>query len=174
VLRLSPRTRLRRLIIARRVWQAYAVVNRRDFDLVLLGWDPESEYRPSADLMPPDVEPIFHGRDGMRQLWRYWLDSFKDIGWDPEEVLDFGDRLLVTARQRGEGSGSGVAVSERVFQLFTLRRGLVVRQEDFLDRVKALEAAGFAVASRLSDKAMRIALPVPAHGAAAASRDTGA
>jgi hypothetical protein len=35
-----------------------------------------------------------------------------------------------------------VAVSERVFQLFELRRGLVVRQEDFLERSKALEAAG--------------------------------
>jgi hypothetical protein len=33
-------------------------------------------------------------------------------------------------------------VSEPVFQLFTTRRGLVVRQEDFLDRAKALEAAG--------------------------------
>jgi hypothetical protein len=32
-------------------------------------------------------------------------------------------------------------VSEPVFQLFTVRRGLVVRQEDFLDRSKALEAA---------------------------------
>ena len=44
-------------------------------------------------------------------------------------------------QQRGRGSGSGVVVSEPVFQLFTLRRGLVVRQEDFLDRSEALEAA---------------------------------
>jgi hypothetical protein len=35
-----------------------------------------------------------------------------------------------------------VAVSEPVFQLFTFRRGLVVRQEDFLDRSEALAAAG--------------------------------
>jgi hypothetical protein len=50
------------------------------------------------------------------------LDAFEDIRWDPEEILDFGDRFLVTARQRGHGSGSGVAVSEPVFQLFKLRR----------------------------------------------------
>jgi hypothetical protein len=49
---------------------------------------------------------------------------------------------LMPPDQRGHGSGSGVAVSERVFQLFELRRGLVVRQEDFLERSKALEAAG--------------------------------
>src|SRR5437868_13378321 len=139
--RLSPRSRLRRSLVARRIQRAYAAANRRDFDLVLLGWDPASEYRPAADLMPPDVEPVFHGHDGMRQLWRYWLDAFEDIQWEPEEILDFGDLFLVTAKQCGHGSGSGVAVSEPVFQLFQLRRGLVVRQEDFMDRSEALEAA---------------------------------
>jgi ketosteroid isomerase-like protein len=141
-MRLPPRSRLRRLLVARRVWQAYAAANRRDFDLVLVGWDPGSEYRPSVDLLPPDLEAVFHGHDGMRKLWRYWLDAFEDIRWDPEEILDCGDRFLVTAQQRGHGSGSGVAVSEPVFQLFKLRRGLVIRQEDFLDRSKALEAGG--------------------------------
>ena len=90
----------------------------------------------------PDLETVFYGHDGYRQLWRNWLDACEDIRWDPEEMLDFGDKLLVTTRQRGRGSGSGVAVSEPVFQLFTVRRGLVVRQEDFLDRSKALEAGG--------------------------------
>jgi hypothetical protein len=62
-------------------------------------------------------------------------------GWDPEEVIDFGEKFLVTAQQSGHGSGSGVAVSEPIFQLFTLRRGLVIRQEDFRERSDALEAA---------------------------------
>ena len=142
LLQLAPRSRLRRLLLARRIQQAYAAANRRDFDLVLAGWDPGSEYRPSEDLTPPDVEPVFHGHDGMRQLWRYWLDAFQDIRWDPKEILDFGRKVLVTTEQRGHGSGSGVAVSEPVFQLFSFRRGLVLRQEDFRDRAKALEAAG--------------------------------
>ena len=141
-MRLSPRSRLRRLIVTRRIQQAYAAANRRDYDSVLVGWDPSSEYRPSRDLMPPDLETVFHGRDGYLQLWRYWRDAFDDIRWDPEEILDLGPKLLVTAQQRGHGLGSGVAVSESVFQLFTLRRGLVLRQEDFLDRSEALEAAG--------------------------------
>src|ERR687898_1071186 len=141
-MRLPPRSRLRRLVVARRLSRAYAAANRRDFDVVLVGWDPGSEYRPSGELMPPDLEAVFYGRDGYLKLWRYWLDAFEDIRWDPEEILDLGDKLLVTAQQRGHGSGSGVAVGERVFQLFVVRRGLVVRQEDFLDRSKALEAAG--------------------------------
>ncbi|HEX5956436.1 MAG TPA: nuclear transport factor 2 family protein [Solirubrobacterales bacterium] len=140
--RLPPRSRLRRLLITRRLWQAYAAANRRDFDSVLIGWDPESEYQPSADLIAPDQDAVFYGHDGYLQLWRYWLAAFEDIRWDPEEILYFGDRLVVTTQQRGRGSGSGVGVSKPVFQLFTLRRGLVIRQEDFADRDQALEAAG--------------------------------
>ena len=142
-LRLPLRSRLRRLMVARSIDRAYAAANRRDFDVVLAGLDPDNyEYHPSVDLLPPDLERVFHGPDGYLQLWRYWLDAFQDIRWDPEEILDLGERLLVTTQQRGHGSGSGVAVSHQVFQLFTLRRGLVIRQEDFLDRSKALEAAG--------------------------------
>jgi hypothetical protein len=141
-MRLPPRSRLRRLMLARTVGRVYAAANRRDFDLVLVGWGRGSEYHPSGDLMPPDLEPVFYGHEGYLKLWRYWLDAFEDIRWDPEEILDLGDRFLVTTQQSGRGSGSGVAVSEPVFQLFRLRRGLVVRQEDFLDRSKALEAAG--------------------------------
>ena len=141
-MRLPLRSRFRRLMLAGFMARTYAAANRRDFDVVLLGWHPESEYRPSTELMPPDLEPVFQGHDGYLRLWRYWLDAFEDIRWDPEEMLDFGGQLLVTTNQRGRGSGSGVSVSEPVFQLFTLRRGLVVRQDDFLDRSKALEAVG--------------------------------
>ena len=139
---LSPRSRLRRLILTRRIQHVYAAANRRDYESVLSGWDAASEYRPSADLMPPDLDPAFYGHDGMRELWRYWRDAFQDIRWDPEEILDLGDKVLVTAQQTGHGTGSGIAVSEPVFQLFTFREGLVLRQEDFLDRAAALEAAG--------------------------------
>jgi SnoaL-like domain len=142
VSRLSPRSRLRRQILARNVALAYAAANRRDFDIVLIGIDKEIEYRPSPELTPPDMEPVFHGHDGYLRLWRHWLDVFEDIHWDAEEMLDFGDRLLVSAHQRGSGAGSGVAVSKPVFQLYWLRRGIVVRFEDFLDRAEALEAAG--------------------------------
>jgi ketosteroid isomerase-like protein len=142
LMRLPVRSRLRRMMITRGVRQAYAAANRRDFDRVLAGWDPASEYRPSVDLLPPDFEAVFHGHDGYRTMWRRQVDAFEDLRFDPEEILDLGDKFLVTAQVRGHGTGSGVAVSQPVFQLFSLRHGLVVRQEDFLDRSKALEAAG--------------------------------
>ncbi len=132
-------------MLPRFISRAYAAANRRDFDLILATNDPGIyEYHPTIDLLPPDLETVFYGHDGYRQLWRYWLDAFEDIRWDPEEILDFGDSVLVTTQQRGHGSASGVAVGQPVFQLFKFRRGLVIRQEDFLDRSKALEAVGLA------------------------------
>jgi ketosteroid isomerase-like protein len=140
---LSPQSRIRQSLMARSMARAYAAANRRDFQLILTLNDPDHyEYRPSPDLLPPDMATVYRGHDGYREFWRLWLEAFADIRWDPEEILDFGDRVLVTTRQSGHGSGSGVAVSEPVYQLFTFRRGLVVRQEDFLNRAQAVEIAG--------------------------------
>ena len=141
--RLRPRSRLRRTLLARLITRAYAAANRRDFELILAANDPGSyEYHPSAEYLPPDMDTVYYGHDGYRRFWRQWLDAFEDVRWDPEEMIDFGAKTLVTTRQSGHGSGSGVAVSQPVFQVFTFRGGLVIRQEDFSDRARALEAAG--------------------------------
>jgi hypothetical protein len=141
--RLPPRSRLRQSILGRAFTRAYAAANRRDFELILTGNDPERyEYHPSIDLLPPDMDTIYYGHEGYRHFWRRWLDAFEDIRWEPEEIVDFGPQVLVTTQQSGHGSGSGVAVSQPVFQLFTFSRGLVIRQEDFSSRAEALKAAG--------------------------------
>jgi ketosteroid isomerase-like protein len=137
---LPPHTRLRRVILARRVRQYYAAANRRDFDLLVTGYDPAVDYQP-AELFP-DPDPTYHGHDGIREVWRVLLDAFEDVRLDPEELLDHGDRVLVTTKLSGHGTGSGVSISQPLFQLFTLRRGLPLRQDDFLDRAEALEAVG--------------------------------
>jgi ketosteroid isomerase-like protein len=140
--RLPPRSQLRRLIIAYSVQRGYAALTRRDFDVVLMRSDPEVEYSANGDLIPPDLDPVSYGHDGYRRLWRRWFDAFDDFRWEPNEIIDFGDKLLVTAELNGHGSGSGLAVSDTTFQLFELRRGLSISQEDFTDRDEALEAAG--------------------------------
>jgi ketosteroid isomerase-like protein len=140
-MRRPPQSRLRRLLLTRLMQRGYATGNRRDFEVMCAGLDPGIEYRAPREGLAPDLDPVMHGRDGYLQVWRYWLDAFEDIRFEPEELLDLGDRILVTAQLKGRGSGSGVAVSRPVFQLIEFRRGLMVWQEDFQDRSKALEAA---------------------------------
>ena len=91
--------------------------------------------------MPPDLGGPTHGHDGYLRMWSHWLDAFEDIRYEPTEVMDFGDRFLVTVRQVGHGSGSGVGVARPVYQLLIIRGGRTIRQEDFVDRAQALDAA---------------------------------
>ncbi len=140
-MRLPPRSRLRRLLLTRLIRRGYAAGKRRDFEVMCAGLDPSVEYHARGDNWAPDLNADLHGHDGYLQVWRYWLDAFEDIRFEPEELLDLGDRLLVTAQLRGRGSGSGVDMSQSVFQLLEFRGGLMVWQADFSHRSKALEAA---------------------------------
>jgi ketosteroid isomerase-like protein len=120
--------------------------NRRDFDLLMLGLDPEIDYQvvsahPSRGVAP-DIVGHHHGHAGYRYVWRALLDGFADLALEPEELVDLGDRVLSVTRVTGHGSGSGVPVEQLIFQVFTFRQGLVVKQEDFWERREAFEAVG--------------------------------
>ena len=148
VTRLSPGSRIRRLMLTRVIQRGYAAGSRRDFEVLLTGLDPGVEFRPADGLWAVDLDAVVHGRvvhgrDGYREVWQRTLDSFEDLRLEPEEVLDLGDnKLLVTVQFWGHGPGGGVPVSQRVFQLLEVRHGLVARIEDFTDRAEALAAVG--------------------------------
>jgi ketosteroid isomerase-like protein len=139
--RLPRHSRLRRAMLVRLVRQGYAAANRRDFDVTIRGYDPDCyEYSPIVAL--PDSDPVYYGHDGFHKFWRQLLEAFDDVRLDPKEMLDLGDRVLVTTKMSAHGTGSGVSINQQLFQLMTFRRGLIVRQVDFQDRAQALEAAG--------------------------------
>jgi ketosteroid isomerase-like protein len=140
-MRLPRHSRLRHAMLVRGARQAYGAVNRRDFDLALTAYDPDYEYH-QHHVAFPDWDLGDVGHDGFRKFWRQALEAFDDIRFDPEEVLDLGDRVLVTVQISGHGTGSGVPMNQKLFQLFTYRRGLIVQQDDFSDRPQALEAVG--------------------------------
>ena len=130
-------------MLARSVALAYAAANRRDLKSFYRHGFKIYGYRPSPDLRPLDLDATFYGQDGYLRLWRYW-STRRGHPVEAEEILDIGERPRHECEQRGRRLGSGVVVSGR-FQLFTVRRGLIVRQEDFLDRSEALDAAGVRV-----------------------------
>ena len=85
---------------------------------------------------------VHHGDEDYRRLWEAADEVWEDLRLLPEEVMDLGDRMVTAARYVGRGGTSGVPINQPVFQTYVLRRGLVIRQEDFTDRDKALEAVG--------------------------------
>jgi ketosteroid isomerase-like protein len=140
--RLPRHSRLRRAMLVRLVRQGYATANRREFDVTVSAYDPGYEYHPGQVALP-DTDPVYYGHDGFHKFWRQLLEAFDDVRLNPKEILDLGDRVLVTIQMSGHGTGSGVSINQQLFQVMTFRRGVIVRQVDFEDRAQALEAVGF-------------------------------
>jgi ketosteroid isomerase-like protein len=141
--RLPPSSRLRRAFLSRTMSRGREAWNRRDWDVLVVFLDPEVEYETSTSALGgADLLGVHRGHEGCRQAWEAMIEAIEDLRVVHEEVIDFGDHLMTAGRGMGHGSSSGVPVDESLFQVYTLRHGLVIRQEDFADRDKALEAAG--------------------------------
>jgi ketosteroid isomerase-like protein len=102
------------------------------------GWtdaDPDIVWNPLE-------EPQVQGHDAARASLAGW-----ERDWDEYEVMfeafeGAGDRVVVTVRMRGRGRGSGIEVEARLYDVYTLRGGLIIRMDEFAERSEALEAAG--------------------------------
>jgi ketosteroid isomerase-like protein len=141
--RLPPRSRLRRVWLARNVCRGMAAANRRDFDLLLLSVDPDVVYHPRAD--EPDPSPHV-GRDAYERLVYGFVDSFSEVTFEVLELIDAGDHVITStvlhAVPHGQGSASGAGVSDTYVVVYKLRDGLVVEGWEYRTKQEALEAVG--------------------------------
>ncbi len=119
--RLPLQSRLRRMMLTHGLPRTCAVVNRRDFAVFLLGFHRDVEFRVARGLLGPDQPEVVSGHGGVLEFLQAWFETFEGFRYEPEEVLDLGDRAFVLSH---------------------LQRGLVVKQETFMARSNALEAAG--------------------------------
>ena len=114
---------------------AYDAFNGGDFDAVLEKLHPDIEWHRVAE-----VEGIVHGRDAVGEFLR--PDIFEQQKASIVGITTHGDRLLVHAKFRGSFAGSGIELEQDGWQLWTIRDGLAAKLEVFLDRDKAVAAAG--------------------------------
>ena len=100
--------------------------------------DPEIEWVEAPNRID---RRTYRGHEGVRQAFHHWLDGFDEYSFEIERIIDCGDAVLVVAREEGRGAASGVPVSARSYQLFTIRAGKVIRFQGFADEASAREAA---------------------------------
>jgi hypothetical protein len=146
LMRLPLRSWLRRVMLVRLAGRAAAAANRRDFAVLLYGFDPAIKFElpesPLGGYVPPDLVGVHRGHKGYRHMWEGLLEVWPDLRLDPEEIIDFGERVLAAGSITGHGRHSGIALDASLFQVFTLRQGLIIGQKDFNDRERAFEALG--------------------------------
>ncbi len=109
---------------------------RDDLDEVLRRCDPDVIYKPAQ-------EAATYGQQDLRRALERWGSDIERLELVTEELLDAGDRVVLTILLRGRGRISGAEIAAtRFYEVFKLRDGAILRWEEFTDRAPALQAAG--------------------------------
>ena len=105
-------------------------------------WDPEIVWDMSASGIPG--LGIYRGFEELRSFFEDWFSTFPFEEWEQavDDVIDCGgEQVVVLTRQRAR-SVSGIATEMEYAQVVGLRDGKITRTTVYLDRERALEAAG--------------------------------
>lgn len=108
-------------------------------EYVTENFDPECEYWPVEEASP------VRGHGALIRWIERWLEAWDDTWEETEEIVESDETLVVSTYVHGRGRISGMEISQRLFDVFELRAGKVLRITEYLDPRKALEAAGLAV-----------------------------
>jgi ketosteroid isomerase-like protein len=108
-------------------------------ELIAQTCDPEIEW--VEDPRRADRR-VYRGHDGVRESWERWLENFDEYGFEVEQMVDCGDKVLAIAREQGQGSLSGATITQRIYAVYTFRAQKIARYEEFYEERDALEAVG--------------------------------
>ena len=114
-------------------------IARGDMDALLDFWDPEFELHDFAD------SPVVLGEVRGPEVWVRWIEQVTDaaeIQFQPEQLIEAGDRVVIPLRMLARGKISGVRTEFDLVVVSTLRNGRIARSEVYRDRAQALEAVG--------------------------------
>jgi ketosteroid isomerase-like protein len=119
----------------------------------LEAWRSETPERALA-FMREDVEfdastrpdgKVWHGRDGVSEALREWLEIWGEFHLELEELVDAGeDRVVSLWNERGRAKQSGALMSETGATVFTLADGLIAAVLVSVDREGVLAGLGLA------------------------------
>jgi ketosteroid isomerase-like protein len=126
---------------ADRLRRAYASFNQGgslDWDLL----DPAIQHDQTEGLF---LDGIFYGQEGVRAALGEIRADWDDLRFEPEDVIDLGDRMLVLVRMSARVRDSEAEIDAQLAHVWEFRDGRAVRWAVYGDRaaaVRALSAAG--------------------------------
>ena len=115
---------------------ALRAFEQRDMNTIEELCAPGIEFDWSRRLLDPTMT---RGYDGIRQFFEEVDGIFDDIVFEEEEILEFGDEVLVVSTGRFRGRTSGVDVTAHGAILWTIRDDKLVRFRFYQTKEDALE-----------------------------------
>jgi ketosteroid isomerase-like protein len=111
----------------------------------------EGRFEEMFELYDDDIElitdpgwpdPSTKGKEAFVRGIDQWREAWERITIDPQHVQANGDKVFVEGVWDTQGAQSGIGGTIPFGIVLTLRDGLVVRQEWFMDPAEARRAAG--------------------------------
>jgi ketosteroid isomerase-like protein len=122
------------------VREMLAAFNRQDYEASTALLHDEIEMYQASEIPGSDD---YIGKEAFLHGMAAWLSGFeRGFQYEPEELVDCGDRVFVRVLLRGRGRESGIQLEQHAFQLYEVRHGKVSRVRVFWDENEAREAAG--------------------------------
>ena len=126
---LPPSSRLRRRAVDRIVRGAYASVERRDLDSLLVRYSPDVRYHAAPQhVAMGGFDAIYRGHSGVRRYLGSWMDTWEAMRFELHEISDRGDIVMVLEDFYGRPHGTSAELKERQGRVVRLQRGLVVEE----------------------------------------------
>jgi ketosteroid isomerase-like protein len=121
-----------------RVRDVIDAINRGDVEGFLAGTHADFEWKV---LEESPLAGTYRGREAVRAYVEEWRNTFDDVRLHIEELMEVNDRVLVVVRGSGWGKASGVEVTNRFCQVWTVSGGVPTRMCEYPTREEALAAA---------------------------------
>jgi ketosteroid isomerase-like protein len=123
------------------VKEGYDAWNAGDRGWVLRHMSPDAEW-----ITPPeDPEPgHYRGHEEIQAFWKRWRTEVGQLHFDPVEIIESDDHVIVVTKRQGRGEQSGLQVSDKIVQVFTFDGQTCIKVQEFYDRKKALQSVGIA------------------------------
>jgi uncharacterized protein len=122
-----------------RVRDAIDAINRGDVDGFLARTHADFEWRV---LEESPLAGTYRGREEVRAYVEEWLNTFDEVRLAIEELVEVNDHVLAVVEGSGWGKASGVEVTNRFCQLWTVSGGVPTQMSEYATRDDALAAAG--------------------------------
>jgi ketosteroid isomerase-like protein len=119
--------------------KAYEAFNRRDPDALADLCDPAVVFN---SLIAEEEGELFEGREGIRAFFQRQDEAFDRISVEIEDLIDYGNFVIVHAFFRAHGRESGVPVEMHGWQTVRVSANRVMWWRFFRTQTEALEAAG--------------------------------
>jgi len=120
---------------------AYEAGNRHDFEAMTLLFHEAGEFVPPAEFAGLGIRRA-RGREQRIEAQREWHQVWDDFRMEPEQIIEFDDRLIVVGRISGSGLASGVEIGNEWGEVLDIRDGRIIREGVLFSHAALLETAG--------------------------------